>query len=359
MSVRSYSLSDILRHQRLARYATRLDPEYHLLLSHTPFRAALAILLPWLLPGVTTYTLVQQRNGLAHSGFLELFVPSSDSRARVLTLMPALDAPAGHPAAWQKLIVHGAQELAQRGITRLLAQVPDQPLPVQTFKQVGFQLYTHQTVWRRVHSAPPRPVPPDALRPAAPEDTWALARLLRRITPPAVWEAEQAVEALEGSAQAFGLERLGSPFHRVHSEIHVLARQAEIRAALRVDRGPRGVWLHLWVDPLDRDPSDAHLVLGYGLVQARSSRPGRPVYIGLREDQQGLRSLLHGYGFVPFTDRACMVRPLVQRVERRARRLLADLVAEALPGTLAIPQSRRLHWQETWESAQATVEPLA
>ncbi len=355
MSVRSYSLSDILRHHRLARYATRLDPEYHLLLSHTPLRIALATLLPWLLPGVTTYALAQQRNGLAHSGFLELFVPGSDSRARALTLMPALDAPAGHPAAWQKLIAHGAQDLAQRGITRLLAQVPDQPLPVQTFKQVGFQLYTHQTVWRRVHSAPPRPVPADALRPAAPEDTWALVQFLRRITPPAVWEAEQAMEALEEPS----LERLVSPFQRVHSEIHVLSHRAEIRAGLRVDRGPRGVWLHLWVDPLDPDPSDAHLVLRYGLAQARSGRPGGPVYIGLREDQQGLRSVLHGYGFVPFTDRACMVRPLVQRVERRVRRPLADLVAEALPGTLALPQSRRLHWQETWESAQATMDPLA
>ncbi len=358
MSVRSYSLSDVLRHQRLARYATRLDPEYHLLLSHTPLRAALATLLPWLLPGVTTYALTQQRNGLAHSGFLEIFVPHLGSRARVLTLMPALDAPAGHPAVWQKLIAHGAQALAQRGIARLLAQVPDQPLPVQTFKQVGFQVYTHQTVWRLVHSATARPVPPKALRPADPQDAWALGQLLRRITPPAVWEAEQAVEGPEPT-QTPGLERLGSPFPGVHSQIHVLSHRSEIRAALRVDRGPRGVWLHLWVDPLDPDPSDAHLVLRYGLVQARSGRPGGPVYIGLREDQQGLRSVLNGYGFVPFTDRACMVRPLVQRVEQRARRPLADLVAEALPGTLAIPQSHRLNWQESRESVQATVDPLA
>lgn len=346
MSVRPFSFGDIVRYQRMARYPTRLDPEYHLLLSHAPLRAALTAFLPWLLPGITTYAL-SQKNELAHAGFLQVCVAGNRGEAHALTLLPALDAPDGHPAVWQKLLAHAAQELAQRRILRLFAQVPDQPLPVQTFKQVGFQLYARRTVWRMVHSATTWPVPEDALRPARPEDAWALEQLLRRLTPPPVWLAEYGPAEDERPRHTLWSE---APFGGIHSQIYVLERGQTIQAGLRLDRGPRGVWLHLWIDPLNPDPADAHLVVRYGLALARSQRSRRPIYTGLREDQAGLRSVLTGYGFVPFTDRACMVRPLAQWAGQKARRPLTELVTDVLPGTLPIPQSQGLAPGEVAES---------
>ena len=68
--------------------------------------------------------------------------------ADILLLAPALDTTWGHPAIWQKLLSHAINEAPHQGLARLYADVPDQPLPVNTFSHVGFRVYTRQTIWR-------------------------------------------------------------------------------------------------------------------------------------------------------------------------------------------------------------------
>ena len=61
---------------------------------------------------------------------------------------PSLDAPEGHPAIWTKLLSTYLHDVMPQGILRIYADVLDQPLPVNTFAGVGFQVYSRQTIWR-------------------------------------------------------------------------------------------------------------------------------------------------------------------------------------------------------------------
>ena len=73
-------------------------------------------------------------------------------------LSPALDAPQGHPAIWQKLLSYSAQHIIHQEVSRLFSDLPDQPLLVNTFKQVGFALLTQVTIWRLFSDLPDQPL---------------------------------------------------------------------------------------------------------------------------------------------------------------------------------------------------------
>lgn len=66
----------------------------------------------------------------------------------ILVLAPALDTRTGHPAIWEKLLAHCIVEGTQEGTTRIYADVPDQPLLVNTFAHVGFGVLRGQAFWR-------------------------------------------------------------------------------------------------------------------------------------------------------------------------------------------------------------------
>ena len=80
--------------------------------------------------------------------------------ADIPCLAPSIAAPSGHPAIWTKLLSHLAHEAPSLAIDRLYADVPDQPLLVNTFAGVGFQPYCRQTVWR--HFTPAQTAAPVA-----------------------------------------------------------------------------------------------------------------------------------------------------------------------------------------------------
>ena len=63
-------------------------------------------------------------------------------------LRPAWMRAPGHPAIWHKLLSYYITRRRHQGLERIYADVPDQPLPVNTFAGVGFQPYCRQTIWR-------------------------------------------------------------------------------------------------------------------------------------------------------------------------------------------------------------------
>jgi hypothetical protein len=109
---------------------------------------ALGAVLPWTMIRALTYVLRQHGHGLVHEGFLQMVRRSERPEADLLWLAPSLDAPNGHPAIWNKLLSHLAHDAGSQGIERIYADVPDQPLLVNTFAAVGFQPFCRQTVWR-------------------------------------------------------------------------------------------------------------------------------------------------------------------------------------------------------------------
>ena len=126
-----------------------------------------------------------------------------------------------------------------------------------------------------------------------------------------------------------------------------------LHGAIQIASAARGIWLRLWVDTHNPDTTAIHELLRYALWSAKQQRLYQPfnatsfdgvrsqsLYIGVADYQGGLSSILDEYGFAPFTDRARLVKHVVQgmRVTQRATVPVLQPAAEAIPTPYSVPQ---------------------
>ena len=76
-----------------------------------------------------TYVLRQEENGLARAGFLQIEVRPERTEADVVLLTPALAAPQGHPAIWQKLLSQSTAFRRSTGSTTCRQHLQTSRLP--------------------------------------------------------------------------------------------------------------------------------------------------------------------------------------------------------------------------------------
>ncbi len=336
--IRPFQLGDIFLIQRLGRQATKLNAIQALVQPCSPFGTAFSSLLPLDEHRVATYVLHQEGHRLARAGFLQMRRRAHSAEAEIMLLAPGLDTPSGHPAIWEKLLSHAVQEAARQGIARVYVDVPEQPLPVSCFVHVGFKSYAHETIWRLVGPGPhPGSRPPATLRPFLPGDAWSLSRLYARVTPGPVRQAEGA----NGDGDRADRSPIVEPRFSLAANSYVMLEHGEICGAFQLVRGSRGAWLQLWVNTLDPDQSRQAWLLHFALATARAENPSLPLYTGVAGHQEGMNSLLYDYGFAPFTDRAKMVRPVMQWVREPvpAYSPAHRPVGEAVTTPFALPTS--------------------
>lgn len=341
--IRPFQPGDYFVLQRLQRQATKLNLIQSLLHPRSPSWAALSALQPWDYAKILTYVLHQNGHGLARSGFLQAQRRPGRGEADVLLLAPALDTRTGHPAIWEKLLAHFVNEEAglQPGggpqTLRIYADVPDQPLLVNTFSHIGFGVYSRLTVWRLVdsHGAGYMPSASAKVRPAERGDEWELLRLYARTTPKAVQLAEGAVgdQAINPPILAWwsGGETVSL----------VLEQRGEMVGCVRVVRGQAGIWMQFWSDAQYPQLEITRHLLGHALGSVRGYIPTLPVYVAVKEYQGGLGPMLGDFGFAPFADYARMVKHMLQRVvEMESVRMGAvEVVPEGLVTFGPLPHS--------------------
>jgi hypothetical protein len=341
LAIRPFRLGDVFLLQQLNRYATQLHIEKSLLQHQSCMWDALRTALPWGSSPGMTYVLRQEENGLARAGLLQLEVRPERPEADVVLLTPALDAPQGHPAIWQKLLSQSVQELVDRQINRLYSDLPDQPLVVNTFKQAGFQLYARETIWRLATLPHNWPLSsPSPVRLQRPEDNWNLTRLYSRITPLSVQQAEGVVvldvkEYADNLNSPILVDDLGLPRSQF-----VLDGSDGLDGFVQLIWGRLGTWIRLWADTNNPDTEAIHLLLRHALSEIAQDQNIHPIYISVREYQSGIESILSDYTFAPFTDRARMVRHIWQWAYRPVAVRVPSLesVRDVVPGSLVIPK---------------------
>lgn len=342
--IRPFQVGDILLIQRLSRQATRLNTIHALLQPHAALKAALTAVIPWNEAKVTTYVLDQQGHELARTGFLQAQKRPGRPEVDIIMLAPALETASGHPAVWEKLLSHYSNEAAQQKIARLYIDAPDQPLPVTTFTHVGFRVYTRQTIWR-LTTFPVQDLAQtgaSSIRRQVPSDEWALQRLYARMSPAHVQQAEgmQADNKVKPPILEWWQTSARKSF--------VLEKQGNLQGCIRIAYGQRGIWLQLWVDTHQPNNEAIHQLIRWGLRVIRQDDIHLPIYIGVREYHGGLGAVLADYGFAPFTDRAKMVKHLVQWI-RNPVPLLApalETIREAVPTPFIFPEeTSRLNYQ--------------
>ncbi|MBX3013977.1 MAG: hypothetical protein KF832_20815 [Caldilineaceae bacterium] len=294
--------------------------------------AALTATVPWNETKVTTYVLHQRMHEFARTGFLQAQKRPGRPESDLLFLAPALDTAHGHPAIWEKLLSHYSNEATQQQIARIYADVPDQPLVVNTLMHVGFRVYTRQTIWRLpAHTVEAFPLPQEAsIRPQQKKDGWALRRLYSQVTPSPVQQAEgvQTDSELEPPILDWW-----QPYVR---DSYVLESAGELHGCIRIGYGRRGIWLQLWHSPYGMNSNYLHQLLSFALTEIRQQHNLRlPIYVGVRDYHGGMGSVLADFGFVPFTDRAKMSKQLLQWIKSPELGLAPAL--EAVPEVVATP----------------------
>jgi hypothetical protein len=322
--------------QRLNRQATKFHTVQTLLHPYSVMRAALGSAIPWGDAKVTTYVLRQDGHSLVNSGFLQVQKRPACPEADVLCLAPGLDAPAGHPATWHKLLSAYLHDVMAQGILRIYADVSDQPLHVNTLAGVGFQAYSHQTIWRlftpTVESYRQKVKATVRFRTEA--DDWALTQLYAHSVPDFVQQAE-GWQGLTGERVPIlrnWLAERGLTF--------VLANGLSVVGAVQVAAGSNGSWLHWWADPLAPSTEVVEQLLCVGLSVIRENRWRTPVYLTVADFQGGLSPLLADYGFAPFSDRVKMVKHVAKWVREAAPATAAVLepTGEIVPTQFAPPE---------------------
>lgn len=346
--IRPFQAGDIFLIQPLSRQATKLNTIHALLQSHSVLRAALTAVIPWNEAKVTTYVLHQRSHDLARTGFLQAQKRPGRPEADIILLAPALDTPSGHPAIWQKLLAHYCNEAAQQQIARIYVDAPDQPLPVNTLNQAGFRVYTRQTIWRLIanHGGSQPSLRPSTrhsniqprIRLQTSVDEWALQRLYARMTPNQIQQAEgvYADNTIYKAVKPSILEWWQTSARKSY----VFEKKGEIQGCIRVAYGQRGVWLQLWMDTHQSDTECAQQLINYALRVIHEDHIHLPIYIGVREYHGGVGPILAEHGFAPFTDRAKMVRHVVQWVRSPAPLLapVLETVREVVPTPFVLPE---------------------
>lgn len=331
--IRPLHPGDLVLVQRLNRQAAKFHTVRTLLESHSVLGAALSSLVPASGAKVATYVLRQDGHGLVHSGFLQVQKRHACPAADVLCLAPGLDAPAGHPATWTKLLAAYLHDVTAQGILRIYADVPDQPLPVTTLSSVGFQTYARQTIWRlftpTVESY--SHLVTATIRPKVQADEWGLTQLYLHTVPEHVQQAEGWL-GLHGDALP-----ILTGWVAEHGSTFVMVEGLHVVGALQAATGRNGSWLQWWADMRQPDNYAVQQMLCFGLSIIRANNWRTPVYLAVADYHGGLSGLLGDYGFAPFSDRVQLVKQMAKWVREStpAAATVMEPVSEVVPTSFA------------------------
>ncbi|HIC89766.1 MAG TPA: hypothetical protein EYP04_10255 [Anaerolineae bacterium] len=329
--IRPFALSDIAFVHRLQSQSLYLAVDPGMIGFRSPLFLAFTAPVPWFGLGVATYVLRDRSSGQSVAGFAQMCKRTGRPEADLIYIAPHLgdQSEQANPEIWQNLLAHCARQAGGQGLQRLYAAVPDEAADLlELFQQAGFSLYARDTLYRRPPAALTLEIENWAgIRPQQEGDHWPLIRLYDRLTPQLVRSVEGTL--IQGKQRIHPAEALlGSGYKNGF----VLEEAGEIVGVVWVRSQRQACHLRLLVDDLaPRSARYAELLLACGL-SALPHSDQRPVYCAVRDYQGGLVTSLERYGFMPWVERALLVKHMVVTAKKPARKAL-DVLPE-LPLTV-------------------------
>jgi hypothetical protein len=385
--IRPFGLHDIWLVRRLQRSGMTLAVEHMLSHPHQPLWTALTAPWPWAGVGVATFVLDENVHGQQLQGFAQLLKRASRPEAELLHLAPAVmssepvdEGPVDDvisataaperstngsaakgaaameslsydrvaDAVWSRLLGHCSLAAATHGLQRIYASTPEGCYEQSCLKQVGFCVYTRETIYRLAAVPKVAPSAPalraQGLRPQHPRDSWSLQRLYTRSTPKLVQQAEGALSGSISGVDA------GSPilswWEPNDWQGWVVEPAGEVRGAVQVHRGRAGHWLRvLGADGLST--REVRLLIEQGLRTLDKVAPlrdgrGSPVYVTVRDYDINLGGALVSFGFAPLMERARFVKHTmaIVRVAEPVPTAVRELAREIGVRSVPVPPAR-------------------
>jgi hypothetical protein len=331
-----FRLGDGVRVYRLQRRGTSLDLEGDLLQPHTPLWEAWLAVVTQHAMGKPAYVLYDPHKGEA---FVQIRYRPHQDAADIVYIAPSVAVQPGAGDAWSSLLEGACVDVAERGIQRVFAKLPESGVEVEVFRQAGFTPYAGEEIYRLGNSENRVLNRPElALRPQCLDDWPAVQKLGVAVTP-------QRVRQVEGGI-ALAADR-GGTYRR-----YVLPGQKgdDIVAVLMLNSGGSARWISVLVHPDAR-----HLVvdlLQWALV-ALADGPARPIYCSTRKYEAGMRAALESCGFDLVAERVLMVKHTAAWVKAVSQELVPVLKgsAEPVPPAFQINAEAELQPSNGWLAA--------
>lgn len=332
MYIRSAGLADIVQLSRLRHRTLRLGLPASQINRLTPLNAALTGWLP-IASRAYTFVLGERRP----QAFLQVLAPARSHRWEILTLGgdSSVDAEESDEHPWHLLLNYAALTAGRRGVTRLLAKVPEAAGEIDFFRQAGFNAFSRELIFSKVYTAEDRrPVEGPLPRSQRSSDNWLVHRLYFQTEPRTVQDSEAA------TSNTWEVRR-GQP-GQPRERGWLFDEGAETIAYVRTlsDR-------HAHMAELLFQPTHRHQLPGL-IRQVLSQLPaanGDRVYWCIRDHQAETEAILAEAGFGLAGAQALMVRFLAVKMAARER-LFAPVRA---------PRARRLAAPEARQSVNSVV----
>jgi len=309
-----FSLSDSLRLYRLQHRGLSLDLVKSLTQPQQPLWQAWLALMSQHAMGQPAYVLYDPHDGEA---FIQVAYRSHQAAADIAYVAPTLGANRRAANAWATLLEGTSREVAERGIQRLFASLPEGGPEVEPFCQVGFAPYAGEQIFRTAQAGPfPGNELEGLVRAQQLDDLPALQRLGAAVVPQRVRQAEGGI--------SLGPDKEGNHRHYVLPG----KQRDEMAGMLTIATGGGGHWMRLLVHPEMRHLAKGLACWGLSLL---AGQPPRPVYASVRTYESGVIPVLEELGFELVGDRVLLVKHTAAWVKAPAQELSPVLTGGASP----------------------------
>lgn len=326
-------LNDLRAIHELASQGLELDLERLWLSPPSRLTDALAARVPFGSLGAETFVLYANGRSRRALGVLQARLRKNRPEADITFIAPTLTSDPDAVTTWYRLLAEATNGLGELGCQRIYAQLPCGNAFEEVFRQAGFTVYAQEEVYRlstdRVAAILHKRVAL-TLRRQRPHDDWNILRLYTTLTPRAVQQAEAMLtgEGTLGTLEHWWDGARGAGF--------VFERENRLLGLVRVTRGRLASWLRLYLHPEARATADE--MVAEAITLANRFRV-RPIYVGVRNYEMGIRPALDAAGFEWVLQRSLMVKHTTARI-KEALPWLAPVREKPLP---AVPQSRRVY----------------
>ena len=286
--------------------------------------------MPWYGSGVATFVHRRSAQSPFPDGFVQAKKRLGRPEAELWCLSPPLEADPDASHTWRALLEHLIAHAGEFGIQRLYACLPAQDEAAGLVAECGFAPYVRETLFRLGRPRTPDAAPPQGatIRPQRESDGLALQRLADRFTPPVVLKAEGAHFTNGGVNHTLIFQRWWQPGR---SEGFIFEREGIVEAALLIESGSRGIWLHYLGDPMQQEMANA-LLMG---SLARLRADDRPIYCSVRTYQSALGAPLRDLGFEDIGELTRLVKHTTVRVQEPAVNKTRLLIETTFPGVIS------------------------
>lgn len=229
-----------------------------------------------------THTVVSAGDGLV----LQAQRFAGRSLAALVFLAPQA---AANGAVLTGAVEYMLKQLGPHGVQGIFAELDEHSAANAALQQAGLSVQGHQRMWRLTN-----------MPPAGSDNLLWQPQLSRHAL---------AVRLLRNSLVPAHMQHLDCGSADMRDSL-VLYESGQLAAFADVQRGPKGIWVQLLIEP-GRALADRLMAL---MLHLRP-RPSRPVYVCVRAHQDWLEPVLEGLDAQPGPRQAVLVRRMVQPVK--------------------------------------------